>query len=112
MAADTARQAARTLLGCPAGPGGCRPMSSFWSDQLGLRIQAFDAPALADERWVAAGDLDGDLALACSLRGRLVGVVGIGQRRQVNRLLQELLAGASIGTAGIEASSVQSSSAL
>ncbi|WP_208025875.1 NAD(P)/FAD-dependent oxidoreductase [Amycolatopsis acidicola] len=91
MAVDTARQAALTLLGRTPGPAGFRPLPGFWSDQAGLRIQAFGSPALADAREVVAGDLDGDVAIACHRTGRLIGAVAIGRRRDLIGLRKRLL---------------------
>lgn len=83
MAVDTARHAARTLVAGLAGtmaPGSSfAPLPAFWSDQHGLRLQSYGAPALGlgDVR-VLAGELSGDVVVGYHASGRLVGVVALG----------------------------------
>ncbi|GAA4093585.1 NAD(P)/FAD-dependent oxidoreductase [Nocardioides kongjuensis] len=87
---DTARVAAATLVADLAGrpvTDEFRPVPSFWSDQLGLRLQSLGSPALADEVVVAEGDperlLDG-LLVTYHREGRPVGTlaVNLGPARQ------------------------------
>jgi len=84
MPADTARRAAATLTDLLAGrapdPTPFRPVPSFWSDQGGLRLQSFGAPALAGAVRIAEGDPDrpADGLLATYHRGSAhVGTVAI-----------------------------------
>ncbi|MEU6557004.1 FAD-dependent oxidoreductase [Streptomyces sp. NPDC046915] len=81
--ADTAKHAARTLVGHLTGDqaesASFAPLPTFWSDQHDFRLQAFGAPALgkADVR-VLDGDPDGDVLVGYHRDGRLVGVVALG----------------------------------
>lgn len=78
---DTGRRAGATLAallaGEPLDPTPFTPLPSFWSDQAGVTLQSFGAPALADDIRL----VDGTLETACICEywrdGRLVGVVGI-----------------------------------
>lgn len=80
MPTDTARHAARTLLGQDAGP--FMPLPSFWSDQYDLRLQSFGAPGLGDDVRVLEGDLGGEAVVGYHRDGRLVGVVMLGAARR------------------------------
>ncbi|MBV8219409.1 MAG: FAD-dependent oxidoreductase [Solirubrobacterales bacterium] len=84
MPADTAKQAARTLVeelyGDDRGHGPFAPLPSFWSDQLDLRLQSAGSPALADEVSVVEGDLDdlpGGVLVSYTRAGRPVGMLAI-----------------------------------
>lgn len=80
--ADTAKHAARTLVGASDEP--FAPLPSFWSDQHDFRLQSFGAPALGkDDVRVLEGDPDGDLLAGYHHGGRLVGVVALGGREAV-----------------------------
>jgi 3-phenylpropionate/trans-cinnamate dioxygenase ferredoxin reductase component len=74
---DTARHAARSILGKETAP--FMPLPSFWSDQYDMRLQSFGAPALGggDIR-VLEGDLRGEAVVGYHRSGRLVGVVMLG----------------------------------
>ncbi|MFF7052740.1 NAD(P)/FAD-dependent oxidoreductase [Streptomyces griseorubiginosus] len=74
---DTAKHAARTLVGTDPGP--FAPLPTFWSDQHDFRLQSFGAPALglADVR-VLDGDPAGDVLVGYHRDDRLVGVVALG----------------------------------
>lgn len=88
----TARRAAQTLAARAAGgTGGAgaeapetpfAPLPSFWSDQYGMRLQAFGAPALAETQTVVAGDLSqigqAPVIVEFARAGRPVGVLGLG----------------------------------
>ena len=82
---QTAKRAAETIAAHEAGRDPAEvfaPMPSFWSDQYGMRLQAFGAPALADTATVVEGD-PGQIAAApavveYSRGGCLVGVIGLG----------------------------------
>ncbi len=58
---DTAKRAAETLVAHLAGESvpdtSFTPLPAFWSDQFGLRLQSFGAPALADSVEVVEGSL-------------------------------------------------------
>lgn len=82
---QTARRAAETVAALTAGtqPGArFAPMPSFWSDQYGLRVQSFGAPALADSQRVIEGDLSqigrAPILVEYARAGRPVAVTGIG----------------------------------
>jgi len=82
---QTARRAAETIaaaeLGLPQ-THGFAPMPSFWSDQHGMRLQAFGAPALADACRVVEGDLTQigrhPIIVEYLRDGAPVGVLGLG----------------------------------
>lgn len=74
---QTARRAAETIAAREAGgepPADFAPMPSFWSDQHGLRLQSFGAPAMADEIRVIEGALDRIGADPCLVEYRRAGV--------------------------------------
>jgi NADPH-dependent 2,4-dienoyl-CoA reductase/sulfur reductase-like enzyme len=75
--ADTAKHAARTLVG--AEPAPFAPLPTFWSDQHEFRLQSFGAPALGkgDVR-ILDGDPEGDVLVGYHTGRRLVGVVALG----------------------------------
>lgn len=82
---QTARRAAETIAAHEAGrepTADFAPMPSFWSDQHGLRLQSFGAPALADEVRVTEGALDRIGQAPCLVEylraGRLIGLLGLG----------------------------------
>lgn len=82
---QTARRAAETIAARLAGSEPApdfAPMPSFWSDQHGMRLQSFGAPALADAIRVTEGRLDRIGAEPCLVEylrgGRLIGLLGLG----------------------------------
>ncbi|MGA5136925.1 NAD(P)/FAD-dependent oxidoreductase [Streptomyces azureus] len=77
--ADSARHAAKVLVGGDAGVAPFAPLPTFWSDQHDFRLQSFGAPALGlgDVR-VLDGDISGDVLVGYHRDGRLVGVVALG----------------------------------
>lgn len=82
---QTARRAAETIAAREAGHEPApdfAPLPSFWSDQHGMRLQSFGAPALADEIRVTQGALDRLGQEPCLVeylrRGRLIGLLGLG----------------------------------
>ncbi|MBC9724200.1 FAD-dependent oxidoreductase [Streptomyces sp. TRM68367] len=81
--ADTAKHAAKVLVGHLAGAGPelapFAPLPTFWSDQHDFRLQSFGAPGLglADVR-VMDGYPDGDVLAGYHAGGQLVGVVALG----------------------------------
>lgn len=82
---QTARRAAETIAAREAGHDpapGFAPMPSFWSDQHGMRLQSFGAPALADSAEVIEGDLTrvGEAAIIIEYHraSRPVAVLGLG----------------------------------
>lgn len=55
------------------------PVPSFWSDQLGVRIQSFGSPGIADgDARIVEGHPEGEFVAAYHREGRLVGVVLVG----------------------------------
>ena len=87
---DASRQGAavaRTILGEDPAPA---PLSSFWSDQYGMRIQYLGHAALADEVTIE-GDLDArDFVAHYTQAGRLVAAVVVGRPRSVPELRDRL----------------------
>ncbi|MCX5259673.1 FAD-dependent oxidoreductase [Streptomyces canus] len=74
---DTAKHAAKTLVG--ADPGPFAPLPTFWSDQHEFRLQSFGAPLLGrDDVRILDGDPAGDVLVGYHTGGRLVGVVALG----------------------------------
>ena len=85
MPTDTAKHAAKTLVGHLTGAGRglapFAPMPTFWSDQYEFRLQSFGAPVLGlDDVRVLDGDPEGDVLVGYHAEGRLVGVVALGGR--------------------------------
>ncbi|MFF7560640.1 NAD(P)/FAD-dependent oxidoreductase [Streptomyces pseudovenezuelae] len=75
--ADTAKHAARTLVGTEQAP--FAPLPTFWSDQHEFRLQSFGAPALGkNDVRILDGDPEGDVLVGYHTGGRLVGVVALG----------------------------------
>lgn len=82
---QTAKRAAETVAALWSGtqPGNrFAPMPSFWSDQYGIRVQSFGAPALADSQRVIEGDLsqigNAPIIVEYTRAGRPVAVTGLG----------------------------------
>ncbi|WDV56254.1 FAD/NAD(P)-binding oxidoreductase [Streptomyces coeruleorubidus] len=77
--ADSAKHAAKVLVGGDAGLAPFAPLPTFWSDQHDFRLQSFGAPALGlgDVR-VLDGDTSGDVLVGYRRDARLVGVVALG----------------------------------
>ncbi|MGW0865102.1 NAD(P)/FAD-dependent oxidoreductase [Streptomyces sp. NPDC002611] len=77
--ADSAKHAAKVLVGGVAGLTPFAPLPTFWSDQHDFRLQSFGAPALGlgDVR-VLDGDPSGDVLVGYHRDGLLVGVVALG----------------------------------
>ncbi|MEV8630320.1 FAD-dependent oxidoreductase [Streptosporangium sp. NPDC051023] len=93
---DTAKRAVPSLLAdlghAAHDPVPFAPLPTFWSDQYGLRIQSFGAPALGgDDIRVLEGDLGGEVVVGYHDGGRLVGVVMIGLPSAVARYRTELM---------------------
>ncbi|MFI0452118.1 NAD(P)/FAD-dependent oxidoreductase [Actinomadura sp. 6N118] len=90
MPTDTAKHAARSLLGENGRP--FMPLPSFWSDQYDMRLQSFGAPALGggDIRFLE-GDLSEEAVLGYHRDGRLVGVVMLGRGGSMSRYRKLLL---------------------
>ncbi len=93
---DTAKRAAASLLAdlghAEHDPAPFAPLPTFWSDQYGLRIQSFGAPALGgDDIRVLEGDLDGEVVVGYHDGGRLTGVVMIGLPAAAARYRAELM---------------------
>lgn len=87
---DTARKAARTLLGVDAPP--FVPLPSFWSDQYDMRIQSFGVPGLgADDIRVLEGDMTSECAVGYHRDGELVGVVLLGLASAIPRYRKLLM---------------------
>ncbi|MFH9347511.1 NAD(P)/FAD-dependent oxidoreductase [Kitasatospora sp. NPDC017646] len=93
-ATEQALHAARNLL---AGPDGTRqayaPVPYLWTDQYGLRVQAFGSPGGADRfELVDGGVADHRFAAACLHEGRVTGAVGIGSARALRALRTQVAA--------------------
>ncbi|MEU6478090.1 FAD-dependent oxidoreductase [Streptomyces sp. NPDC047017] len=77
-AAEQAMTAARNLLD-PAHAKPFAPVPYFWSDQYGLRLQAFGHLRGHDEAQVVDGDLaDGRFLVAYGRAGKLTGALAVG----------------------------------
>ncbi|MFE3504563.1 NAD(P)/FAD-dependent oxidoreductase [Kitasatospora sp. NPDC059160] len=93
-ATDQALLAARNLL---AGPDGTRqayaPVPYLWTDQYGLRVQAFGSPGAADRFELVDGSLaEHRFAAACLREGRVTGAVGIAAARALRGLRAQVAA--------------------
>lgn len=93
-ATDQALLAARNLL---AGPDGARqayaPVPYLWTDQYGLRVQAFGSPGGADRFELVDGSLaEHRFAAACLREGRVTGAVGIAAARALRGLRAQVAA--------------------
>nr|WP_197973846.1 FAD-dependent oxidoreductase [Streptomyces gossypiisoli] len=77
---DSARHAAKALVGAEPDLAPFAPLPTFWSDQHDFRLQSFGAPALGlDDVRVLDGDPDdGDVLVGYHRHERLVGVVALG----------------------------------
>ncbi|MDH6705694.1 NADPH-dependent 2,4-dienoyl-CoA reductase/sulfur reductase-like enzyme [Kitasatospora sp. MAA19] len=93
-ATEQALHAARNLL---AGPDSARqpydPVPYLWTDQYGLRVQAYGSPGDADRFEVVDGSLtERRFAAACARDGLLRGAVGIACARALRDLRAQLAA--------------------
>ncbi|MFD8708422.1 NAD(P)/FAD-dependent oxidoreductase [Kitasatospora sp. NPDC059648] len=93
-ATEQALHAARDLL---AGPHGARqayaPVPYLWTDQYGLRVQAFGSPGTADRFEPVDGGLaERRFAAVCLREGRVAGAVGIASARALRRLRAQVAA--------------------
>lgn len=66
------------------------PLPSFWSDQFSVSILSYGEPTLADECLLIEGELGNEFIMGYRRAGELVGVAGIGMRREVNKLRGEI----------------------
>ncbi len=106
FAADSARFAARVLAAqlressesTAEELSGLRrftPLPSFWSDQAGVRLQAFGYPAEAEDCELLEGDLDDEFAMGYLIGGELVGVALLGLVNRQPHYRAHVLAGLS-----------------
>ncbi|MGD9861600.1 MAG: NAD(P)/FAD-dependent oxidoreductase [Pseudodonghicola sp.] len=110
----TAKRAAETIAALSAGREPApdfAPLPSFWSDQYGLRLQSFGAPALADTQTVVEGDLsqigEAPVIVEYARAGHPVAVTGLGappallarHRARLNQALTQALTGAAAAPA-------------
>ena len=79
--------AARAMLGEEPAPG---PLTGFWSDQYGLRIQYVGHADLADERTIEGRPADRSFAVVYTRRGRPVGALAVDDPRAFARLRKEI----------------------
>jgi len=79
FASESGRQAGRTLaarLGADVAVTAFDPLPTFWTDQLGIRLQGLGLPGLGlDDGRIMEGDLDGAPVLGYHRGDDLVGVV-------------------------------------
>lgn len=100
-AAETGRAAGRNLAAQLAGgsPQPFETVPSFWSDQVGLRVQSFGSPGLADAPpTLLEGDADAEFVAGYFRASELVGVVLVGLPERIayyRELVQATLVGAS-----------------
>ncbi|GHF63372.1 pyridine nucleotide-disulfide oxidoreductase [Kitasatospora xanthocidica] len=93
-ATEQALHVARNLL---AGPDGTTevytPVPYLWTDQYGLRVQAFGSPGAADRFEPVDGSPEEHrFAAACVRDGRVVGAVGIASARALRGLRAQVAA--------------------
>jgi 3-phenylpropionate/trans-cinnamate dioxygenase ferredoxin reductase component len=80
--------AARSMLGLPVPAA---PVSSWWSDQHGHRLQGLGDPALADAVRIEGDPRDGDgFSVLCLRRGRPVAALAVDQPRALPALRRAL----------------------
>ncbi len=79
--------AARAMLGEEPAPS---PLSGFWSDQYGLRIQYVGHADLADEATVEGRPADRSFAVVYTRGGRPVGALAVDDPRAFARLRKEI----------------------
>ena len=79
--------AARAMLGEEPAPG---PLTGFWSDQYGLRIQYVGHADLADEATIEGRPADRSFAVVYTRRGRPVGALAVDDPRAFARLRKEI----------------------
>ena len=72
-------------LGNAQGPAPFNPLPSFWSDQFGISILSYGEPKIADKIELSDGSIEGEFVFTYLREGELVGVAGIGKRKEVNR---------------------------
>lgn len=107
IAADTAPQAARTLIADLEGtepPVEFGTLPTFWSDQGVASIRSFGSPGLGEECALLEGELTDEAAIGYTRDGALVGVVLLGMAKRSGVYLRRL-------TEELEAAEVDSSSA-
>lgn len=99
IAADTALQAAKTLIADLDGtepPAEFATVPTFWSDQGVASIRSFGSPGLGEQCTVLEGELTGEGAIGYTRGGALVAVVLLGMAKQagfyLRRLTEELQA--------------------
>lgn len=89
---DQAAVVAKVIAGQDVAPPVAKP-PYFWSDQLGLKIQVFGRPDLADAAgWIEADDLEPQSVWAHRRGDLLVGVTTIGIPRLLGRFRAEVTA--------------------
>ena len=66
------------------------PLPSFWSDQYEMSILSYGEPKIADDVELLQGSLDADFIFSYRRQGKLVGAAGIGLRRELNNLRNEI----------------------
>lgn len=94
-AVETAGTAARTLLGLD--PRAHQAVPSFWTDQLGLKVQGVGLLSVADRSQVedeAADELGTGLLASYWRQDELVGAVAFGGPKRLMKWRRELAAGA------------------
>lgn len=79
--------AALAMLGEPPQPS---PLSSFWSDQYGLRIQYAGYAELSDEATIEGDPRERRFAVVYTLGGRPVGALTVDEPRAFARLRREI----------------------
>ena len=66
------------------------PLPSFWSDQFAMSILSYGEPKLADETILLEGEIANEFVFGYRRKGELVGVAGLGMRREVNKFRGEI----------------------
>ncbi len=106
---DQAGVVAKVIAGQDVPPPVAKP-PYFWSDQLGLKVQVFGRPDLADDGgWLEADDLEPQSVWAHRRGDLLVGVTTIGIPRLLGKFRAEVTAAlAHIVESGVESGAVES----
>ncbi|MFM7462932.1 MAG: NAD(P)/FAD-dependent oxidoreductase [Actinomycetota bacterium] len=66
------------------------PLPSFWSDQFSISILSYGEPKLANESPLVEGEISDEFIMSYRRDGELVGIAGIGMRRELNKLRGEI----------------------
>lgn len=66
------------------------PLPSFWSEQFSISILSYGEPKIADTISLLEGSLDSEFIFEYRREGSVVAVAGIGMRRKISALREEI----------------------